>query len=190
MTDPRLQTPRVTGEAGQRTELTKAQLERQAARTQNVSEADYRASLNIRVQVTRLTPEQDFTRIRELFERTTQFNTTGRTFSSGELRSIAAQDQGGVFAVEVWDRFGAQGLVGAAVVSAGEILALALSCRVLGMGVEARFLGELLAHFAGNLAGRIVETARNIPVRRLYQDHGFLLGEDGVWRHAPTDNHT
>ena len=188
LTDPRLQTPRVTGEAGQRTELTKAQLERQAARTGQVSEAEYRASLNIRVQVTRLTPEQDFTRVRELFERTTQFNTTGRTFSSGELRSIAAQGQGGVFAVEVWDRFGAQGLVGAAVVSENEILALALSCRVLGMGVEARFLGDLLAHFAGHLAGRIIETARNIPVRRLYQDHGFLLGEDGVWRHAPVDN--
>ena len=136
----------------------------------------------------RLTPEQDFTRVRELFERTTQFNTTGRTFSSGELRSIAAQGQGGVFAVEVWDRFGAPGLVGAAVVSENEILALALSCRVLGMGVEARFLGDLLAHFAGHLAGRIIETARNIPVRRLYQDHGFLLGEDGVWRHAPVDN--
>jgi len=27
-----------------------------------------------------------------------------------------------------------------------------------------------------------VETARNIPVRNVYRDNGFALGEDGVWR--------
>jgi hypothetical protein len=29
---------------------------------------------------------------------------------------------------------------------------------------------------------RIVATSRNIPVRNIYRDNGFVLDDDGVWR--------
>ena len=59
---------------------------------------------------------------------------------------------------------------------------LALSCRVLGMGVEHEFLRRIVQGAADReLKGRIIETARNIPVRNIYRDNGFIL-EDGVWR--------
>ena len=32
------------------------------------------------------------------------------------------------------------------------------------------------------LAARIMATQRNIPVRNIYRDNGFIAGDDGMWR--------
>ena len=69
----------------------------------------------------------------------------------------------------------------AAVVRDGEIVGFALSCRVIGLGVEQKLLAAVVAAH-GPLAARIVETPRNAPVRWLYRDGGFEKGADGVWR--------
>jgi FkbH-like protein len=182
LSDPRLQLPRLTDEAGQRTDLVKAQLVRQRLRSETLDEADYRASLNVQHRFTRLRPGDGLDRVVELFQRTTQFNTTGRKFSVAELQALLADPNAAVFTLHVSDRFGDHGLVGAAVVVAGEIVGLALSCRVLGLGVEHVFMGQIVAALAPGLSGRIVETARNAPVRNLYRDNGFTRGEDGMWR--------
>jgi FkbH-like protein len=139
----------------------------------------------VETRIERLAPGAPLERIEELFQRTTQFNTTGRKFPVAELSARLASGETAVFSMHVSDRFGDHGLVGAAVVEAGEIAGYALSCRVLGLGVEHRFLktiAETLAPQHDTLSGRIVETARNLPVRNLYRDNGFELGEDGVWR--------
>ena len=65
----------------------------------------------------------------------------------------------------------------------GEITAFAMSCRVIGLDVEHRFLAFVLEALAAEHDGataRIIETGRNGPVRNLYADNGFAL-EDGVW---------
>ena len=182
LSDPRLQLPRLTDEAGARTDLVKAQLVRQRLRAETLDEADYRASLNVQHRFARLAPGDGLDRIVELFQRTTQFNTTGRKFSVAELQALLADPNAAVFSLHVSDRFGDHGLVGAAVVVRGEIIGLALSCRVLGLGVEHVFMGQIVAAFGPGLSGRILETARNAPVRNLYRDNGFTRGEDGVWR--------
>jgi predicted enzyme involved in methoxymalonyl-ACP biosynthesis len=63
----------------------------------------------------------------------------------------------------------------------GEIVGLALSCRVLGIGVEHRLLQAIIAG-EGALTARITPTDRNAPVRNIYRDNGFTAGDDGVWR--------
>jgi FkbH-like protein len=123
----------------------------------------------------------------ELFQRTTQFNTTGARFSAAELAADVAGPDSAVFVMHVSDRFGDHGLAGAAVVRRGEIAGLAVSCRVLGLGVEHRFLQYIIRELAADhatLTARIVETPRNAPVRHLYKDNGFTLGEDQAWRRA------
>jgi FkbH-like protein len=182
LTDPRLQVPAVSGEAAHRTELVKAQLGRERQRTQAGSRAEFLASLGLEVEIGQPADAASLNRIRELFERTTQFNTTGRRFSAGELAGAA--DEGRLFCARARDRFGDYGLVAAAVVEAGEIIAFAMSCRVIGLEVEHRFMARILDHLADAHAealGRILETPRNGPVRNLYADNGFAL-EDGVWR--------
>ncbi|HZZ68686.1 MAG TPA: HAD-IIIC family phosphatase [Phenylobacterium sp.] len=183
LNDPRLQQARLTAEAAGRTELAKAQLGRQAARAEAVSESDFIASLNVQTRIERLAPGAPLDRVVELFRRTTQFNTTGIKFSLADLEVISATPGVGVYAVWVRDRFGDNGLVGAAVVRDGEIVGFALSCRVLGLGVEHAFLQHILADQSA-LTARILPTDRNHPVRNLYRDNGFTSDGDGLWRHA------
>ncbi|HEX4179265.1 MAG TPA: hypothetical protein VHY32_00590, partial [Caulobacteraceae bacterium] len=183
--DPRLQTPRLTAESAARTEATKAQLERRQVRGAAQDEQSFIASLNVQTRFERLTPGAPMERVEELFQRTTQFNTTGAKFSVAALRVLAARPDAAVFTAHVSDRFGDHGLTGAAVVEAGEITGLAMSCRVLGLGVEYAFLAFVMDALQADyptLSARIVETSRNGPVRHLYRDNGFTLGEDQVWR--------
>jgi FkbH-like protein len=189
LSDPRLQLPVITEEAAARSTLVKAQIERQHLRAETLDDARYIESLNIQCRIECLTPTSArLERVEELFQRTTQFNTTGRRFSATELAALAANPEPCVFALDVSDRFGHHGLVGAAVVAGGEIQGLVISCRVLGMGIEHTFLRHVLdamrsmtKGMSPSLRGQIIPTARNIPVRNLYRDNGFNEGEGGVW---------
>jgi FkbH-like protein len=186
LNDPRLQLPVITGEASARTDLVKAQLERQHLRTEIMDEAHYIASLNIQCRIQKLAiGAAELERVEELFQRTTQFNTTGRKFAQSELQGFVADTKAAVFTINASDRFGDHGLVGAAVIVQGEIFGLAMSCRVLGMGVEHKFMQHVLVEMKKlfpNLTGRIIETSRNIPVRNIYRDNGFTEIEPGLWR--------
>jgi len=182
LTDPRLQAAQLTGEAAQRTDLVKAQLARERQRTAAGGRAEFLESLQLVTSFEQPSGGASLERIAELFARTTQFNTTARRFSSGELGPAAAE--GRVFCGRARDRFGDYGLVAAAVVEGGEIIAFAMSCRVIGLEVEHRFLDFVLDHLADAHAealGRIIETSRNGPVRNLYADNGFKLDGE-IWR--------
>jgi FkbH-like protein len=185
--DPRLQRPHLTQEAARRSDLVKAQLQRNRVRAEATDEADVIASLKVDCEIGRLHPETQSQRVVELFQRTTQFTTTGRTFTESDLERIAGTNDGGVFVMQVRDRFADHGLTAAAVIERGEIIALAMSCRVIGLGVEHRFLQHILDEMAGSnvsLCGQIITTARNAPVRNLYADNGFSLDGEGLWRIA------
>ncbi len=181
LTDPRLQTPAVTGEAGLRTGLVKAQLGRDRQRTASTDGADFLRSLEVQVRTERAGAEAPLARVAELFARTTQFNTTGRRFGVGELAERAAA--GDLFIAHARDRFGDYGLVAAAVLEGYEITGFVMSCRVIGLGVERALLAAVLDASGASLVARIVETDRNGPVRNLYADAGFHC-EDGVWRRS------
>ena len=105
------------------------------------------------------------------------------------LASLAASPNARLFALHVSDRFADHGMVGAAVIEDREITGLVMSCRVLGMGIEHEFMRHMMSAIgAGVISARIVPTARNIPVRNIYRDNGFVLGQDGVWRRENTDD--
>src|SRR5262249_27118998 len=120
--DPRLQVPRITEESSARTNLVKAQLSRQHLRAESMDERAYVASLQIECRIVRVVGDGRLDRISELFARTTQFNTSGRKFAVAELKTLIADTNAYVFSLDVADRFGDQGLVGAAVVHRGEIV--------------------------------------------------------------------
>jgi FkbH-like protein len=181
--DPRLQVPRLTDESANRTQLVKAQLGRQRLKAETADEQSYLVSLQIRTRIEQMAPDAKFDRVEELFRRTTQFNATGRLFTAAQLKGFAASPQARVFALHVSDRFADHGLVGAAVVEAGEITGLVMSCRVLGMGVEHEFVRRIVeAVGGGEIGATIIPTARNIPVRNIYRDNGFVLDASGRWR--------
>ena len=187
--DPRLQVPRLTDESANRTQLVKAQLGRQRLQAEAADEPSYLASLRVKTRIERVAPDARFDRIEELFRRTTQFNATGRPFTAAQLASLAASPNASVFALYVSDRFADHGLVGAAVIEDREVTGLVMSCRVLGIGVEHEFVRHIVSAVgAGAVTARIVPTARNIPVRNIYRDNGFLSGQNGVWRRESADD--
>jgi FkbH-like protein len=145
---------------------------RDAALRQSTSLAEFLATLELRVD-TRPAAADQILRIAQLSQRTTQFNGSGLVFNACELQRLLGQGFE-VMAVEVGDRFGEYGLVGAVMYRKDrEFLAVEafyLSCRVLGRGVEHRILPELgrVADAAGLGEIRIHynESARNQPFRR------------------------
>jgi len=180
--DPRLQVARVTNESSRRTELMKAKLGRARLQAEAADEASYLASLQIKIRIERAATEANFDRIDELFRRTTQFNTTGRVFTALQLRELATSANAMIFALHVSDRFADHGLVGAAVIENGAIIGLVMSCRVLGLGIEHRFVQHVLESAGSDhLTATIVPTGRNLPVRNIYRDNGFVI-EGDVWR--------
>jgi FkbH-like protein len=182
LTDPNLQQARLTREAGSRSDLVKVQLDHARLRTTMGDDAAFVASLAVASLVERLTPETAtaavLERVRELAGRTTQFNATGRGFTLAEL--AAAIHDGGLFILRMRDRLTDHGLVGAAVVDAGVIRNLVLSCRVIGLGGERTLLAEMMRAVPA-LTGTIVETDRNLPVRHVYRDNGFSHRGQGTW---------
>jgi FkbH-like protein len=186
LNDPRLQIPIVTAEAASRSELVKAQIARRQLRGETKGEAEYIEQLQIKCAIERLSASSPkLQRIEELFQRTTQFNTTGRKFSASDLAAVAADPDARLFAVEVSDRLGDCGLVGAAVIVDGEVAGFAISCRALGMGIEHRFLRHILDAVRDGpqpLSARIIPTPRNIPARNIYRDNGFVEAGPGLWR--------
>ncbi len=187
LNDPRLQLPVITEESAKRTGRMKTQLERRRFRTGALDESQYLASLQINCRIERVTDGSNLERIVELFQRTTQFNTTGRTFTVSELAELLSRPDAHLFSLHVSDRFGDHGLTGAAVILDGDILGFVVSCRVLGMGIEHPFLRHIIAEVQRTLTGAIVETPRNIPVRNIYRDAGFAEVEPGRWQLKPQD---
>jgi FkbH-like protein len=132
------------------------------------STEEYLGALDIRCLIEPAT-QYTVARIAQLSGRTNQFNLTGKIFDQAETARMSEADDALVASLSVSDRFGDEGVVGAAWLcvrdAEWEVLNLVLSCRVLGRGVELAFAAWLAerARTAGarRLVGRYVATKRN-----------------------------
>jgi FkbH-like protein len=126
---------------------------------------------------------QTVARVAQLTQKTNQFNLTTRRYTEQQLTELMAQPGWRLFSVRVQDRFGDNGLVGAAFLhdasDGWEIDTFLLSCRVIGRTVETAFLSALAEHAraagAVQLSGWFVPTKKNAPACSFYEQHGFRL---------------
>jgi FkbH-like protein len=179
---PETQQPVLTQEAGRKTEMVHAQLERESAR-QTLSRQEFLQTLGLRVSLSVLHDTKDvhMSRAIELFNRTNQFNTTGERYTLEQCHQHFAAGRR-LYVLQAEDRFTQYGLIGAAWVHQNCIHHLVLSCRALGLGIEDAFL----AHIAHSLAredatmmlGHLQPTDANIPCRQLYSRNGFIQMQD------------
>lgn len=185
LTNPRLQSHKVSSEAESRTTLVKAQLQREATRRTAPSRREFFESLNIEVRVRRLRPGDDLHRCVELLQRTNQFNTTLRRRSAEELQAILHDAGSALMTLEVSDRFGAYGTVGLCILQGEEVTDFVMSCRVIGLSPELPFLRAALgAHGRSRYRASLVEGPRNQPCRSLFRDAGFRPAGEGRWELA------
>lgn len=132
-----------TAEDVRRSEFYEQDAQRAVVREHAPTFAAFLASLDLHVSIRNAEAGQ-LQRVAQLSRRTSQFTLNGRPYTETELQSRAA---GECLAVEVRDRFGDYGLVGAIGLhrraAALVIDLLVLSCRALGRGVEHRMLAAV-----------------------------------------------
>src|ERR1700683_91760 len=177
----------ITHESGHKTEMVRAQIERESFR-KALSHDEFLETLELRASISVLesTTDLHMSRALELFNKTNQFNTTGGRYTLEQCHQRFAAGQQ-LFVVLAEDRFTQYGLVGAAWVRQNCIDHMVMSCRALGLGLEDAFLAYLANLLAdGNhriVLGQMQPTDANIACRPLYSRNGFaqVAGNPAFW---------
>lgn len=182
---PETQTVAITDEAAARTQMVRAQVEREKQRN-SLSDDDFLKSLEIRQTFIQVDSDfhPRFQRIMELINKTNQFNTTGKRWTLEEC--IEAFAQGVVFyAFDLADRFTEYGLVGVIIVKGNELCQFVMSCRIMGLKAELNAISFVVEKIRQNMSveivAKILETDRNLPCRNVYASSGFVAhGNDWI----------
>ena len=186
---PELRPPVVTAEARARAaSYAQARARQQAARDSGQSTSDFLRWCRTELSIGPATAA-DLPRLRELSARTHQFNSVRREVTEAELRGWLESAGHRVTVLRLRDRFGDDGLVGAAVVHCGPgpewtVELLMMSCRAMGRGVIEALLAWLCRSAeAESLAVPARLDERNVPLRLALVAAGFRAAEsDGVTR--------
>ncbi|KPA13937.1 methoxymalonyl-ACP biosynthesis protein FkbH [Candidatus Magnetomorum sp. HK-1] len=127
-------------------------------------------------------------RIAQLTQRTNQFNLTGIRYSMSELQTFHQSPMYKIFTVQVKDKLGDIGIVGAAIIDLNKTMdavlnTFLLSCRALGKNIEKFFLQFIINESknwnVNRLIGKYQATSKNKQTQSFFPDNGFeLISED------------
>jgi thioesterase domain-containing protein len=156
----------------------KQEIERGQFQKQARTIDQFLTGLELQVRISELEAEQRH-RVVQLMQRTNQFNFTNIRRTASEIQQLA---ESGLECrvVEVTDRFGDYGLVGAMIFAARddalEIDTFLLSCRVLGRGVEHQmfnYLGEVARQGQlSSITATLTPTRKNLPAYNFLESLG------------------
>lgn len=136
-------TPTISNEDLQRTEMYKAERQRNAAMAEVGTLDDWLVTLETTVTIEPLSVS-NLPRAAQLMNKTNQMNLTTRRMPDSELLDWSAREGVRVWTVHVSDRFGQQGLTGILSVEPDDsrlrIVDFILSCRVMGRRIEEAML--------------------------------------------------
>ena len=136
----------VTEEDRQRTLRYKQNAAREHLRTESLTLEDFLEQLGLEVTISPVETSH-YARVAQLIQRTNQFNTTTIRRSESDVRAFCQSLGGECLVVDVRDRFGDYGLVGAVLfkpdIDGLNIDTFLLSCRVLGKRIEHRVVARL-----------------------------------------------
>ena len=178
---PQTQVPSITAESAKRTELVRARVEREVL-SQSIPREEWLKSLNIeqRFYIVDSDVNERFARAFELINKTNQFNTTGKRWQLAEMQEFF--NEGGVcLLTSLKDKTVDNGIIGAILIRAGEIVQAVLSCRVFSLGAETG-MGSVATAIAlkqaAKATGRIVDTGKNFSCHAYFTNLGFEKVDD------------
>jgi len=134
-------------------------------------------------------------RISQLTLKTNQFNMTTKRYLEEEIKKLANDNRFIVLSLQVEDKFGDNGITGAAIVEKQlhnfRIDTFLLSCRVIGRLVEKTMLAYIMnlavKAKATTLIGEFIPTKKNAPAKDFYKDNGFRFvrvdGDKEIWEY-------
>jgi FkbH-like protein len=178
----------VTAEDLEKTGQYQAGAARAAAQASFSNLDEYLRSLQMSVEIRRVAREM-LPRVHQLFTKTNQFNLTTRRYMLGELERFAADPASCLLAARAEDCFGDLGWIGVILLRNLDqpqiaIDSFLLSCRAMGRGIETAILNHVKElcfsrQTCAAIDAQYVPTAKNMPVREMYEAHGFELADIG-----------
>jgi len=159
----------------------KANLERENFKISFQDFDSYIESLNIEITI-QTANEIIIPRIAQLTQKTNQFNLTTKRYLAEQIHKFVNNGDF-VFAINVKDRFGDNGLTGVLICSKENnsiiIDSFLLSCRILGKNIETIFLKYILIKFKTlgfqYVTANYIESSKNIQTKTFYEKVGFKL---------------
>lgn len=119
-------------------------------------------------------------RVFQLINKTNQFNLTTKRYTYADLMSIINDPYSNIYVVCNSDKYGDNGLVSVIILKSShnemKIDTFLMSCRVMGRKIENVIINEIAGNSNGKkLIGEFIPTAKNTPVKDLYEELGFSL---------------
>ena len=141
---------------------------------------DFYYSLQMIIDVSLVT-QNTLARTAQLTQKTNQFNLTTRRYSEQQINETATMENWRVYTMRSQDRFGDNGIIGAAIISLDqevcEIDTFLLSCRVIGQTLETALLATIVEEVRKvgikRLIGWFLPTPKNLPSKDFFKSHGF-----------------
>ncbi len=155
-----------------------ANAERAQLELQSDNFADYLNGLDIYIEPVDI--DEHIERIAQLVGKTNQFNLTTKRYSQAEIEAMAHNPKFEVYAFNVSDRFGDNGLTAVLIIdlnSTPVIDTFLMSCRIMGREIEVALIDyiESLLQSRGfdMVDGLYSPTPKNKPVEHLYESLGY-----------------
>jgi FkbH-like protein len=172
-----------TSEDRQRTEQYAANAEREAFLKASESMEDFLRGLQMSVVFGQFRAT-DLVRVTQLFNKTNQFNTTTRRYTSEEVANLAAANQTMTLQFRLIDKYGDNGLVSAMILQPDpklpevfEIDNWVMSCRVFGRQLEFEALNIAVEQARRRsikaFRAAYIPTSKNGVISELYPSLGF-----------------
>lgn len=172
---------RVLGEDLNRVQMYRNEIKRKREMHESLNLDDYVAKLEMSVDIHRMRLEE-LERVTQLCNKTNQFNVTTKRYTRAEIEEIAEKPENAVYVVHSSDKYGDSGLISVIIMKSFKdevkIDTFLMSCRVMGRKLEDVIINELAARYTGKLVGEFIPTAKNTPVKGLYDRLGFSLVSD------------
>lgn len=172
---------RVLGEDLKKTQMYQNEAERKQEISKSLNLDEYITKLEMVVDIHRM-KDHELERVVQLINKTNQFNVTTKRYTQAEVEAIAANPDDAIYVVNSSDKYGDSGLISVIIligdVGGVYIDTFLMSCRVMGRKLEDVIMNELAAKYGGKFIGEFIPTAKNIPVKELYDRLGFEMVED------------
>ena len=155
---------------------------------------EYLKNLKMVVTIEKASPF-NIPRISQMTQKTNQFNMTTRRYLEEDIKKFSENNNFLVASIRVEDKFGDNGITGAAIVEKEEdrwrIDTFLLSCRVIGRRVEETLLAYILEgarkENVNLLIGEFIPTKKNAPAKGFYKNNSFKLAneieEKQIWEY-------
>ena len=172
---------RVLGEDLKKTQMYQNEAKRKLEMESSLNLDDYIAKLEMVADIHRMR-DTELERVVQLINKTNQFNVTTKRYTQAEVEEIAADPNNAIYVVYSSDKYGDSGLISVIILIGSEvdvrIDTFLMSCRVMGRKLEDVILNELAAKYQRKMIGEFIPTAKNAPVRELFDRLGFSQVSD------------